>query len=291
MVPLIITMDLEIAFDHDFNEQEKILEKLCTDLNILKLPITIFSTAETHEYFPKQIKMLHSLENEIACHGLNHSKAENYRNMPAEEIKEKILKATKRIEETIKERPVSFRGPGMSTSAITQKILVDNGYKNDFSVCPQRLDFFYSKGGSIEWLFSPRKPYHPSEKSPYQKGNMPITVIPLSTVGIPFTSGVLYLFGLGFMKILFNILVNEALKKNKPIVYLFHSYEFTPYIGISGKIAGVDKDKRKLIHRFYKGTPASKYDLNINLFKHMLAADMIFPLTGKNYINSIPGKR
>jgi len=45
-IPLLVTMDLEVAGDHDLAEQAAILERLCVDLRRLALPITIFATAD-----------------------------------------------------------------------------------------------------------------------------------------------------------------------------------------------------------------------------------------------------
>lgn len=286
MVPLLITMDLEVAYDYDLNEQKTVLENLCIDFKKIGLPITIFATSESVDCFPEQIKMLHISNNEIACHGLNHCRNENYKNLLPEKIDANLLTAGKNIENLITEKPICFRGPGMSTSTVTQRILVENGYKADFSICPQRVDFFNSKGGDIRWIFAPRLPYNPSNKNPYTKGNIPLWVVPLSCIGVPFISGILYLFGLRFMKFFFNLLMKESIKTKKPIVYIFHSYEFAKYVGSENeniRTAGVKRNKRKLIHRFYAGDPLKRFEMNIKLIKYMLSFDSISPLTGKEY--------
>lgn len=197
-----------------------------------------------------------------------------------------ILLATKNVEDKIQEKPVSFRGPGMTTSKTTQKILAENGYKSDFSVCSQRIDFLNSKGGDIRWLFSPRIPYHPSDKSPYNKGDIQIWVVPLSSIGIPFISGILYLFGFRFMKLFSHLLIKEAIKTGKPIVYLFHSYEFCQYVGstsVSKEVTDVSRNKKKWIHGFYERDPVIRYNMNIGLLKYLLTFDLICPFTGKEY--------
>jgi hypothetical protein len=236
--------------------------------------------------------MLKDSNNEICCHGYNHCEEENYRKMTEAKIADNILSATKNIEMKINEKPVCFRGPGMTTSLTTQKILAENGYISDFSICPQRLDFFNSKGGDIRWLFSPRLPYHPSFKSPYSKGDMPILVIPLSCIGIPFISGSLYFFGLSFMKLLFSLLYKESVITCKPIVYLFHSYEFCTYYGHKTSNDGTNKNhrsKRKSIHRFYEKDPVKRYDMNISLLKYILTFDFIRQFTGKEYCEYLNG--
>jgi hypothetical protein len=286
MVPIIITMDLEVAYDYNLNEQKIILGKLCNDFKKIGFPMTIFSTSEAVDKFPEQIKIMHSLNHEIGCHGLNHNKDENYKKMPEVKICNNIITSGIKIQNLISKKPVCFRGPGMSTSRETQKVLIENGYMADFSVCSQRLDFFNSKGGDIRWLFSPRLPYNPSSKSPFKKGNLPLWVIPLSSVGLPFISGILYLFGLRFMKLFFKLLLKEAIKTNKPIVYLFHSYEFTRYIDSvndTGREDDGNKHKKKLIHKLYLQNPASRYKLNFVLIKYMLAHNGLKPMTANEY--------
>lgn len=290
MVPLLITMDLEIAKDYNINEQGTILEKINNDFIFINNKFTIFTTSEAAEFFPEQIKLIHSVGNEIGCHGLNHGKDENYKNLTKEKIKSNIKTATDNITKLISEKPVCFRGPGMSTSNITQKVLIESGYKADFSMCSQRIDFLNTKGGDIRWLFASRLPYNPSQKSPYNKGYLPLWVIPLSCAGFPFISGMLYLFGIKFMKFLFRMLLKESLKTNKPIVYLFHSYEFTEYSGrseISRDKSDVSRNNRSLIHNLYISDPEKKYKLNFELIKYMLSFDEIEPLTGNNYTESL----
>jgi hypothetical protein len=286
MIPLLVTMDLEIAHDHKYKEQGEIIEKLCVDMNKLKIPLTAFTTSEFADYFPGHLKTVNAFKNEIGCHGLNHNKDENYKYLPYESIYNNLKSANKNIEEIICDRPISFRGPAMSTSAITQKVLIELGFKNDFSVCPQRIDFFTSKGGNVKWLSSPRLPYHPSDNNPYKKGNMPIWVIPLSSIGIPFISGILYLFGLQFMKRFFLTLMRESEKTGKPIVYIFHSYEFTEYVGHKDRnnyLKYLERNKRPFIHKLYLSDPGKRYNMNMELFKYMLTFDSIRTFTGKQY--------
>ena len=293
MIPLLITMDLEIAYDHDITEQKMILNKLCKDLDMLGISMTVFATSESADIFPEQIKMIHNSNHEIGCHGLNHFREENYKKISEEKIIENIILSSNNIEDKIQIAPVCFRGPGMTTSLTTQKVLMKNGYIADFSVCSQRIDIFNSIGCDIGWLFAPRLPYKSSDKSPYKKGNAPIWNIPLSCIGIPFISGILYLFGLSFMKFFFRLLLNESLKTKKPIVYIFHSYEFTNYIfstEINRKLEHPERNKQPLIHKLYLKDPVKRYNINLDLLKYMLSFDSIIPVTGKDYCKYLDNK-
>lgn len=290
MIPLVVTMDLEIAHDHDLDEQQNVLSTLCSKLKTLNLPITAFTTSEAATYFPDEIRKLMSNGNEIGCHGLRHRSEENYRKMSADLITEYIESSTYNIEGITNVKPVSFRGPGMSTSTDAQRVLINNGYSSDFSVCSQRVDITNSRGGELSWLISPRCAYHPSGKSPYTKGDLPIWVVPLSCIGLPFISGILYLFGLNFMKLFFRVLLNEAKRKNNPIVYMFHSYEFcgfNEHEAFEGKSCESGKSKRKLIHRLYEIDRTKRFEMNISLLRYMLSFDQIRPFTANEYINSL----
>jgi peptidoglycan-N-acetylglucosamine deacetylase len=292
MIPLLITVDLEVAQDYDLNEQKLILHKIFSDLNSMGIPVTVFTTSEIVNIFPEQIKMIHASKNEIGCHGLYHGKEENYKKASEKEISGNIIVASKNIEDKIQEKPICFRGPFMSTSSITQSVLIKNGYLADFSVCSQRFDIFNSKGGNIGWLLAPRLPYRSSERSPFKKGNLPIWNIPLSCIGLPFISGLLYLFGMKFMKKIFRLLLKESLKTQKPIVYLFHSYEFTNYVGFKkdcNKNTEIKRPKKSFIHKFYISDPIKRYNMNIDFLKYMLTFNSISPITGKTYIKMLNG--
>jgi len=82
---------------------------------------------------------------------------------------------------------------------------------------------------SFRWIFAPRLPYHPSLNNAFKRGNRKIVVVPVSAIVLPFISGTLYIFGLQFMKKLFDILYLESKKSGKPIVYLMHPAEFVKH--------------------------------------------------------------
>jgi len=286
-------MDLEIAKDYEINQQGKILKRINEDFNKIKIPFTTFSTSEAASLFTEELRIIYSSGNEIGCHGLNHGRDENYKYLNMEIINSNIQTSTDNIGNIVTEKPSSFRGPGMSTSATTQSVLTKTGYKADFSVCPQRLDFINTKGGDIRWLFSPRLPYHPSKESPYRKGNSKLWVIPLSGLGFPFISGMLYIFGMRFMKLLFQLLLKESLRNKNPIVYLFHSYESTKYVGKEGltnDTSGINRNRRSFIHNLYSSDPEMRYSINFEFIKYMMSFDVIRPYTGKEFTERLNNK-
>ncbi len=277
-VPLIITMDLEIADDHDINDQSYILNRLNNDLQKINLPITIFSTTKALETFKEEILNFNNTFHEIANHGFAHTPDENFRKMDAKEIQKKISAAVNTHKNILGNNPLSFRGPRMTTSASTHKILSEFGFHSDYSVCSQRMDFFNSGGSYAGWIIAPRKPYRANLNSPYRKGNSEIVVVPLSSIVIPFISGTLYLLKLEAMKRFFRILLAEAKGTTKPIVYLFHSYEFCSYSN-----SGKEKSRQKFIQRLYIQDREARYLMNFELFKYMLSFDSVTPITAEDY--------
>jgi hypothetical protein len=272
-VPLLITVDVEIAPDHHLDQQERILDKLREDLN--GVPVTWFCTADAAEKFPQPLQRLALAGHEIGCHGLDHSPNDDYRYMSCDRALEAIKEATERIAKATEQRPQCFRGPRMTTSHHTQSALLDRGYKADFSVCSGRLDLLTCGGASILWLLAPRGVYHPASENPFRRGKLPLWVVNLSSLGIPFLSGILYLVGLRFMQMLFQALLLEARFTGRPIVYLFHSYEFTNLLY---------SDRLPWHQRAYISDRERRYEMNLALLKYMCSSPNVCPMTANTFL-------
>jgi len=287
-VPLLLTMDLEIARDHDLDEQREVLERLYCDLEKLGARTTVFTTAEAARFYAPEVRNLAARGLEIACHGLDHAVSENYRRMSPEQSRANIQKATQEILRVVGSSPRCFRGPRMTTSVWAQKALLEYGYLADFSVCSRRIDVFTARGGDLQWLFAPRLPYSPSPRSPYRRGNLPLLVVPLSCLGAPFLSGILYTLGLGTMKTLFRTLLREARRRKKPIVYLFHSYEFAHrLLKPSGYRTGPGRPHTgRFLHSLYMKDRNRRYERTMEFFEYMLSQVDIVSMTGTQYVES-----
>ena len=285
MVPLLITMDLEVAGDHDPEGQKNILKNIGSDFKELKLPMTVFLTCDSVDYFGERLRTIDTPGNEIGIHGVNHSAREKYAMLDEDTIRRNLELSLNKISHFFKRKAESFRGPFMSTSGITQKVLTEYGIRSDFSVCSQRIDFMNSIGGDIRWLISPRQPYHPSDSSPYRKGKNPLWVVPLSCICAPFISSMLYIFGLEFMKLFFRILLKESISTNKPIVYLFHSYEFSK--DINSVYSGSNKHRKSFLHNLYISDIKKRYELNLSLIGYMLSFKEIQPMNSYQLINHL----
>ncbi|MBN2070070.1 MAG: polysaccharide deacetylase family protein [Candidatus Krumholzibacteriota bacterium] len=295
IVPLLVTVDIETAPDHDLSGQKDLLISLGSDLASLGIRATLFPTAKAAERSAEELRIMSRQGHEIGCHGFDHGPSEDYSKMPVDESTSLIGRSARIIEETVGCRPVSFRAPRMAASSALHEALEKNRFSVDFSISPRRVDFFNSRGAGARSFFAPPCPYHPCRNSPYREGERKLLVIPLSGFGIPFLSGSLFLFGLSAMKVLFRKLLSEAERKRCVIVYLFHSYEFAEYTG------GVEDDapfsdhhavaKRKSLHRLYRKDRKKRYEDSFELFRYMTSFDTIRPLTGSEYLETVLGGR
>jgi peptidoglycan/xylan/chitin deacetylase (PgdA/CDA1 family) len=136
--PVLLTIDVEIAYDRDRHEQTEVLWCLVTECKTL--PATWFCTADAAELFSAPLRALIATGHSIGCHGYDHGDWEDYRYLSPECVLQTLSAATQRIEAALGVRPRVFRGPRMTTSAATHAALRVLGYVADFSVCAWRFD-------------------------------------------------------------------------------------------------------------------------------------------------------
>ena len=165
MIPVLITFDVDSSY-----KIKESIELATRMLNKLDIKATFFFVANHAN--KEVIQKLILNEHEISCHGLNHDDFEELNNLGYESQKRLIEKATKKLEKLVNNKIISFRGPRVKISSATLMVLEQLGYKVDSTVNSQRLDFISSNLINPGWLIAPRKPYFPSEKSPYKKGSL-----------------------------------------------------------------------------------------------------------------------
>lgn len=285
-VPLLVTLDLEVAPDHDLEEQRLVLPRLQEDLARLGLPVTVFTTTPAAELFEGEVGALAAAGHEIACHGLDHGPADNYAHMPGEEVNRRLARATAVLTRVVGTRPRCFRGPFMSTSVPAQRALMDQGYVADFSVCSGRLDVWGSRGGHPGWFTAPRSSYHPHPLSPFRRGEEPLVVVPLRCVGVPFSSGTLFLAGLRATLALGELLLAESRLTGAPLVFLFHSYELTSPVGV-GREEGGSRPPTRPLHKFYRHSRPWRYRALMALLQHLARGPGVVPMTGASYVKTL----
>ena len=225
-VPVLITCDVDPTPEVALKDKQEALDQTSVLLDDHGVKATFFVVAGLAKEYDGQIKALAQRGHEIGCHGLTHDETEEYHTLPAGVQRDTLSRATEMLGAATGTPVRSFRGPRVKTSHVTQQILEGLGYWADSSVCSQRMDFISSNLINPGWVFAPRLPYHPRSDSAFRRGRRKIVVVPVSALGLPFLSGVLYFLGLRFMERFFDILYFESKKTGKPIVYLMHPAEF-----------------------------------------------------------------
>ena len=218
---------VKVLITLDVDPNDKVSESLDIALALLRkygIKSTFFFTAN----YATSKDILNVLKDghEIGCHGLNHDDQEEMNKLSYPEQLKDISKATGKLERLSGKKVISFRGPRVKISKETVKVLDELGYKYDSTVGSQRVDLISSNFINFGWISAPRKPYFLSFKSPFRRGNSKVIEIPISAIFVPFISTTLRIFGVWFMKRLFDMLYLESNITGKPIVYLVHPYEF-----------------------------------------------------------------
>jgi len=250
IVPVLITCDIDPTPEIILEDKRKALELVFSLFEKYGIKATFFWVANVAADYCAQIRNLVEHGHEIGCHGLTHALDEEYDRMPESEQREYLSEATQKLEDVTGNRIRSFRGPMVKTSHVTQKILEELNYKADSSVCSQRLDLVSSNLINTGWIFAPRLPYRPGNKSAYKKGERNLLVVPVSAMILPFISSALYTLGTFVMKRFFNMLYLESKLTGKPIVYLLHPVEYAKYkkTGEKTKLRGLNFRRRIKLH-------------------------------------------
>jgi hypothetical protein len=110
-------------------------------------------------------------------------------------------------------------------------------------------------------------------------------VIPSSSIGLPFISGTGYLFGEAVLKMLFRTLLLEARYRGNAIVYLFHSYEFTAFLG-----RGTGRSfEQPFHHSLYVKSHHRRFLLHKRMFERMFLGQNICSMRASDYIANYLG--
>jgi hypothetical protein len=291
-VPILITWDVHPDPERTIENMKYAIGLSSELLKELEIKSTFLFVAELAHQFKKEISLLVKDKQEIGCHGLTHGDEEEYNRMP-EDLQRTYLNKATDILQDIAHNPIkTFRGPRVKTSHITHKILEELGYTADCSVGSQRIDFISSNLINIGWIFAPRLPYHPNEKSAFKKGERNIWVVPISAIILPFISSTLNIFKLNFMKFLFNILYRESLRTGKPIVYLVHPTEFTKMSTIKFEKTKLSLEKIRthglsFRNKFYERDPQKRFEMNKNLFIYMKSFPDVQFMTVNSFISNM----
>jgi peptidoglycan/xylan/chitin deacetylase (PgdA/CDA1 family) len=292
-IPILITWDIDPSPKATEAERQLSVSTAIDLCQGLGMRPTFFITAsKAHEYVD-QIKRMQSLGYEIGCHGLYHTDEEDYNRMPQDMQRTYIAEATQKLTSVVGGPVVSFRSPRVKTSANTLRLLAENGYRADSSICSQRVDLVSSNLINPGWLIAPRRPYHPSHTSAFKRGDTPIWEVPISAMGLPFISGVLNVFGVRFTQALFRVLYSESRHTGKPIVYLAHPVEFAarsgprpPRLKLSEfNPAHIRTHGFMIRRRLYKWDGQVWLEKTRKLFAYMASFPDVTFMTSSEYVN------
>jgi peptidoglycan/xylan/chitin deacetylase (PgdA/CDA1 family) len=227
-VPILITWDVDPDRWTTLEKRQDALKKIMDACEDYGIKSTFFFTANYIHEYPDELARMRTFGHEVGCHGLTHTDEEEYDRMPEPMQREYIQEATKKVKAVVNDPLISFRSPRVKTSACTLRLLSENGYLADSSVCSQRVDLVSSNLVNTGWIYAPRKPYHPDPRHAFKRGDLPLWEVPVSAMVIPFISNALNVLGLPMMKVFFRLLYAESKRTGKPIVYLGHPTEFIP---------------------------------------------------------------
>lgn len=225
-VPVLITWDVDPDRWATLDGRRRALNLAMDLCEAWDIRSTFFITAEVAHEYPNEFQRMHTLGQEIGCHGLTHGDEEEYDRMPEAMQRTYIEQATGKLQAATGEAVRVFRSPRVKISAVTLRLLAEYGYVADTSVCSQRLDLLSSNLINPQWLLSPRRPYHPHYTNPFKRGDLPLWEIPVSALALPFIDKALNVLGASVMKMFFRLLHAESKYTGKPIVYLIHPTGF-----------------------------------------------------------------
>jgi hypothetical protein len=213
----------------DPNAPEKIykvgLPRLLDVLSKYDVSSTFYFTGMFAEQSPESMELVKEHGHEIGCHGYDHSPNRAFDTLSLEEQIADLKRAKSAIE-PVAGKITSFRAPALRINNNTVLALKKTGFTTDSSVASQRFDgpMTFGSKRKLKWLTAPRKPYNLSYDSPMRRGDSGILEVPISSAIVPFI-GTTMRVSPTVKKVLQRYIFYEAMKTEKPVVFLFHPNE------------------------------------------------------------------
>jgi peptidoglycan/xylan/chitin deacetylase (PgdA/CDA1 family) len=168
------------------------------------------------------LRRMTALGHTVGCHGLNHTREEDFPSLEPKRERQILAEATAILEDTLGSAINAFRAPLFRLSKNTLPFLAELRYKADLSVTPQRLPFLSSTPWSYAGFLAPRSPYRPHRSSPYRKGNLPIIEIPVSCLMLPLAHGAMTVLRSWGLPAMARMLIWEARVLDRTLVLCLH---------------------------------------------------------------------
>lgn len=182
-----------------------------------------FITGRFAEDYKSAVSNLYNHGHEIGCHGYSHGLdlKENFVDLDIDEQGNRIEKASKAIKDIIDDDVRIFRAPYGKANCNTIKVLEALGYKCDSSVCALRFDFGFGVGNNVRAFFAPTRPYHPSKRNIFNRGDSTVLEVPISAFITPLTLSAVRTFGAKNVCHLFDV----SSRFFNPVVFYLHPWE------------------------------------------------------------------
>lgn len=158
-----------------------------TTFDRLGIRCTFFVLSEVASLFPEIIRDIHARGHEIALHGQHH--VDNTRYEP-EAFRALIQSSRELLEDVIGEAVVGYRAPNLILDSTQLRILDEEGFLYDSSVCPTRQ--FFGKYGNMTG--APSHPYHPAADDLARPGDLRIVELPhgrFPVLSLPVSTGIM----------------------------------------------------------------------------------------------------
>ena len=190
------------------------------------IKVTFAILGEVAQWYPELVKEIAQEGHAIACHGMHH---QDIARLSREQFSAELAQARHILENTSGKRVIGFRAPNLVVTEWLPKVLVEQAFAYDSSVCPAR-----NPGKFKEHANAPQRPYRVSLNSVCRRGNSGLVEIPVSVFPIIRMPG-----GNAIMTRILgwpwtSITLDSALRSG-PACYYMHPYEFNPSQGLHYK--------------------------------------------------------
>ncbi len=186
---------------------------------------TFYFTGELAELVPEAVELVKEHGHDIGCHGYDHLHNRAFDSMNLDEQITELRKA-KKVIEGVAGKISDFRAPALRINESTIRALEETGFNTDSSIASQRFDgpLTFGSKRKLKWLVAPRYPYYPSYYSVVKKGKSKILEIPISASIFSYTGTTMRVSPI-LLKMLEKLLFEEAIRTERPLVFLFHPNE------------------------------------------------------------------
>ena len=193
------------------------LEKIIQILNKRKCKATLFVVGELIKVLKEKIIYYEDEGFEIASHGYSHQRPLT---LSISDFKKEIIKTKKNLEQITKKEVIGFRAPCFSLDRKRLDILFNSGYSYDSS----KIDFkVHNLYGNLD-LHNFNQKCHNIFFNKDNKFEFELPTFRFLNQNIPFSGG-------GYLRIFTEAIIKKIIiqkeKKNEPIFFYIHPFEFS----------------------------------------------------------------